>query len=73
MSSKLHLTYLNILNRLHIAIESGEDIVVDLHRNNGRKPEFEEIWQVRQDKKNSGQEEGDIFKLFPDIDFSFCI
>ena len=41
----------NVLDRLHIAIESGEDIVVDLHRNNGRKPKFEEFWQVRQDKK----------------------
>ena len=27
----------NVFNCLHIAIESGEDIVVDLHRNNGEK------------------------------------
>ena len=33
----------NVLDRLHIAIESGEDIVVDLHCNNGRKPKFEEF------------------------------
>ena len=44
----------NVLNRLHIAIESGEDIVVNLHHNNRRKPKFEEFWQVKQDKKNSG-------------------
>ena len=45
----------NVLDRLHIAIESSEDIVVDLRRNNGRKPKFEEFWQVRQDKKNLGR------------------
>ena len=33
----------NVLDRLHIAIESGEDIVVDLRRNNGRKPKFQEF------------------------------
>ena len=43
----------NVLDRLHIAIESGEDIVVDLGGNNGRKPKFEEFWQVRQDKKKT--------------------
>ena len=45
----------NVLDRLHIAIESGEDIVVDLRRNNGRKPKFQEFWQVRQDKKTLGR------------------
>ena len=44
----------NVLDCLHIAIESREDTVVDLRRNNGRKPKFEEFWQVRQNKKNSG-------------------
>ena len=44
----------NVLDHLHIAIESGEDTVVDFRCNNGRKPKFEEFWQVRQDKKNSG-------------------
>ena len=37
----------NIFHRLNIAIESGEDIVVNLRRNNGRKPKFEEFWQVK--------------------------
>ena len=37
----------NIFCRLNIAIESGEDIVVDLRRNNGRQPKFEELWQVK--------------------------
>ena len=45
----------NVLDRLHKAIESGEDIVVDLRRNNGRKPKFQEFWQVRQDKKTLGR------------------
>ena len=35
----------NVLDRLHIAIESGEDIVVD----------SSEFWQVRQDKKTLGR------------------
>ena len=30
----------NVLDRLHIAIESSEDIVVDLCHNNGRKPKI---------------------------------
>ena len=45
----------NVFDRLHKAIESGEDIVVDLRRNNGRKPKFQEFWQVRQDKKTLGR------------------
>ena len=35
----------NIFHRSNIAIESSEDIVVDLRRNNGCKPKFEEFWQ----------------------------
>ena len=35
-----------IQKRLDIAIESGPDIVVDLRKNNGRKPVFEEFWDV---------------------------
>ena len=31
---------MNVLDCLHIAIESSEDIVVDLCRNNGRKPKI---------------------------------
>ena len=40
--------------RTYSTVESGEDIV-NLHRNNGRKPKFEEFWQVRQDKKTLGR------------------
>ena len=40
----------NVPDRLHIATEFGEDIVVDLRRNNGRKPKSEEFWQVRRNK-----------------------
>ena len=32
---------------LNIGIESGEDIVVNVHRSNGCKPKFEEFWQVK--------------------------
>ena len=38
---------INIFHRLNTAIEFGEDIVVDLRRNNGRKPKFEEFWLVK--------------------------
>ena len=37
----------NIFQRLNKAIEFGEDIVVDLHLNNGGKLKFEEFWQVK--------------------------
>ena len=45
----------NVLDHLHIATEFGEDIVMDLRCNNGRKPKFKEFWQVRQDKKTLGR------------------
>ena len=34
-----------VIYRSNIAIESSEDIVVDLHHNSGCKPKFEEFWQ----------------------------
>ena len=35
-----------ILDRLNIAVEAGEEVIIDLRNNNGRKPKFEDFWQV---------------------------
>ena len=35
-----------ILERLHTAVAVGEEIIVDLRRNNGRKPKFDKSWEV---------------------------
>ena len=36
-----------MFQRLNIAIDSGEDIVVHLHRKNGRKPKLKGFWRVK--------------------------
>ena len=36
-----------VLHRLDIAGFCGEDIIADLRRNNGSKPKFEMLWEVR--------------------------
>ena len=36
-----------VLHRLDIAVSCGEDIIVDLRKNNGSKPKFEKFWEVR--------------------------
>ena len=35
-----------ILERLNTAISCGEDIIVDLRKNNGATPKFDEFWEV---------------------------
>ena len=35
------------LDRLNIAVELGEEVMVDLRKNNGRKLKFEDFWQVK--------------------------
>ena len=35
-----------ILERLNTAISCGEDIIVDLRKNNGAAPKFDEFWEV---------------------------
>ena len=35
-----------ILERLNIAVAVGEEIIVDLRCNNGRKPKFDEFWDI---------------------------
>ena len=36
-----------VLHRLDIAMSCGEDIILDLRKNNGSKPKFEKFWEVR--------------------------
>ena len=36
-----------VLHRFDIAVSCGEDIIVDLRKNNGSKPNFEKSWEVR--------------------------
>ena len=36
-----------VLHRLDIAVSCGEDIIVDLRKNNGSKPTFEKFWEVQ--------------------------
>ena len=36
-----------VLHRLDIAVSCGEDIIVDLRKNNGSKPKFEKFWEVQ--------------------------
>ena len=38
----------NVQDRLHPAIESGEDMVADLHCNKGKNHKIEEFWQLTQ-------------------------
>ena len=35
------------LDRLNIAVELREEVMVDLRKNNGRKLKFEDFWQVK--------------------------
>ena len=35
-----------ILERLNTAISCGEDTIVDLRKNNGATPKFDEFWEV---------------------------
>ena len=35
-----------ILERLHRAVSLGEDIIVDLRKNNGRPPKFDSFWDI---------------------------
>lgn len=37
----------DVLDRLNIAVESGEEVIVDLHKNRGQKQKFEDFWQVK--------------------------
>ena len=37
----------DVLDHLNIAVESGEDVIVDLHKNNGQKSKFKDYWQVK--------------------------
>ena len=34
------------MERLNIAVAVGEEIIVDLRCNNGRKPKFDEFWDI---------------------------
>ena len=36
-----------VLHRLYIVVSCGEDIIVDLRKNNGSKPKFEKFWEIR--------------------------
>ena len=36
-----------VLHRLDIAVSCGEDVIVDLTKNNGSKPKFDKFWEVR--------------------------
>ena len=36
----------DILQRLHTVVSAGEEIIVDLRRNNGNKPKSEEFWII---------------------------
>lgn len=38
---------IDILHHLDIAVGSREEVIVDLCKNNGWKPEFEDLWQVK--------------------------
>ena len=38
---------IDILYHLNIAVGSREEVIVDLCKNNGWKPEFEDLWQVK--------------------------
>ena len=35
-----------VLHRLDIAVSCGEDMILDLRKNNGSKPKFEKFWEV---------------------------
>ena len=35
-----------VLHGLDIAVSCGEDMIVDLRKNNGSKPKFEKFWEV---------------------------
>ena len=37
----------DILHHLNIAVGSREEVIVDLCKNNGWKPKFEDLWQVK--------------------------
>ena len=37
----------DVLDRLNIAVESGEEVIVDLRKNNGQKPKFQDFWHVK--------------------------
>ena len=45
-SSPLNASAKEIQTRLNIALTSGEDVVVDLRANNGRKPVFDSFWDI---------------------------
>ena len=37
----------DVLDRLNIAVESGEEVIVDLCKISGCKAKFEDFWQVK--------------------------
>ena len=37
----------DVLDRLSIIVELGEEVIVDSRKNNGGKPKFEDFWLVK--------------------------
>ena len=37
----------DLLDCLNIVVELGEKVIVDLRKKNGRKPKFEDFWEVK--------------------------
>ena len=37
----------DVLDHVNIAAESGEEVIVDLHKNNGQTPKFKNFWLVK--------------------------
>ena len=37
----------DVLDRLSIVVELGEEVIVDSCKNNGGKPKFEDFWLVK--------------------------
>ena len=37
----------DVLDRLNITVELREEVIVDLRKNNGRKPKLKDFWRVK--------------------------
>ena len=37
----------DVLDHVNIAAEPGEEVIVDLHKNNGQTPKFKNFWLVK--------------------------
>ena len=37
----------DVLDHVNIAVEPGEEVIVDLHKNIGQTPKFKDFWLVK--------------------------